>query len=251
MPIVQLQPASFGRPLPTFGAPVCAAAAAAAAARGRVSPVRRRLLFDGDAAPDADEEARRRRLTHRRLQLELAHLADEQKRRWNFDFVEERPLAGNYVWQHLDANLHHLNLNNNNNSNNNNNNNNEDNDAQNNGNWNRNHLVQGVKRPNSVDEASDAAAPSKMARTDVHHLRHRPGHHLRLVQTKVTGKKKQNFGQAKKKNTQKTNRRRRRRRCRCRCRFFYDVAGCALLPRSLPAATRNGRRRVPHQRSLV
>lgn len=65
--------------------------------RGRVSPVRRRL-FDTDDA-DADDEQERLCAVER--QLDAIRL--EQKRRWNFDFVGERPLTGRFQWQRAGA----------------------------------------------------------------------------------------------------------------------------------------------------
>lgn len=35
------------------------------------------------------------------LQSELRRIADEKKRRWNFDFLEVKPLEGDFLWQRI------------------------------------------------------------------------------------------------------------------------------------------------------
>ena len=35
------------------------------------------------------------------LKSELRRIADEKKRRWNFDFLEVRPLEGDFLWQRI------------------------------------------------------------------------------------------------------------------------------------------------------
>jgi Cyclin-dependent kinase inhibitor len=127
--------------------------------RGRVSPAKRRLNF-GDDDHD-DESVRQQNL--RRLQSQVDHLIEQQKLRWNFDFIRERPLPGNYTWQPVATDVH---LNNNNNN-------------------------QGLKRSLVQDATLDDNR--KMARTDVHiwdvhnnNNRNTSVRHLQ-GQTKITG----------------------------------------------------------------
>ena len=66
--------------------------------RGRVSPVRRRLFDDDDSGDDVYDQERR---CAAERQLDAIRL--EQKRRWNFDFVGERPLPGRFQWRRAGA----------------------------------------------------------------------------------------------------------------------------------------------------
>ena len=38
------------------------------------------------------------------LEAELRRIADEKKRRWNFDFMEVKPLDGEFLWQRVGEN---------------------------------------------------------------------------------------------------------------------------------------------------
>ena len=38
------------------------------------------------------------------LETELKRIADEKKRRWNFDFVKSEPVDGYFLWQRIDDN---------------------------------------------------------------------------------------------------------------------------------------------------
>ena len=166
MPIVQLSASPSDLPF-GFGSGSRSSTSTMAAAnsiRGRVSPAKRRLNF-GDDDHD-DESVRQQNL--RRLHSQVDQLIQQQKLRWNFDFIGERPLPGNFTWQPVATSLH---LNNNNNNNN-----------------------QGLKRSLMADCNQTLDDNRKMARTDVHiwdvhnnNNRNTTVRHLQ-GQTKITGK---------------------------------------------------------------
>jgi hypothetical protein len=92
MQLVQVQSYGF-LPVVGGGGHSSPSSQMAVTVRGRVSPVRRQL-FAADPEGDAQE------LEHRRsVQRQMDHLQQENSRKWNFDFKNEVPLGGRYVWQ--------------------------------------------------------------------------------------------------------------------------------------------------------
>lgn len=92
MQLVQVQSYGF-LPVVGGGGHSSPSSQMAVTVRGRVSPVRRQL-FAADPEGDAQE------LEHRRsVQRQMDQLQQENSRKWNFDFKNEVPLGGRYVWQ--------------------------------------------------------------------------------------------------------------------------------------------------------